>query len=99
MSDSNVNNPQDGFDAIEYPLDFPFKAVCQTTLTESDLIDALTSSIHQNADHLQVKSVSSKQSSTGKYISITLLIHIASRSDLESVYNALSSNKEVKMTL
>jgi len=63
------------------------------------LIDALVASIHQNSAHLHVKSTSSKQSSTGKYISMTLLIHITNRSDLESVYNALSSSKEVKMTL
>jgi len=99
MSDSNIDNSQDGFDAIEYPLDFSFKAVCQTNLTEDDLIDALTLSIHESAAHLYVKGANSKQSSTGKYISITLLIHITSRSDLETVYKALSSNKEVKMTL
>jgi len=99
MSDLNENIEKDGFDAVEYPLDFSFKAVCETSLKEDELVEVLSSGIYQEAQHLTVKSVSSKHSSTGKYISVTLLIHISSRTDLETVYKALSSNKEVKMTL
>lgn len=103
MTDKNIDDQiekqQDGFDAIEYPLDFAFKAVCETALTETALIDSLQSSIKEKSAHLTVKSTSTKSSSSGKYTSVTLTVGLEGRNDLESVYAALVDNTEVKMTL
>jgi len=99
MIDKKNETPQDGFDAIEYPLDFAFKAVCETALTEATLIASLTRSIDDLSNHLKVKSTSVKSSSTGKYTSVTLTVGLNCRDDLESIYSALIKNPEVKMTL
>jgi len=98
-TEDHKDKQQDGFDAIEYPLDFAFKAVCETVLTESELIDSLKNSIKKKSTYLIVKSTSTKSSSSGRYISVTLTVGLEERKDLEAVYTALVDNTEVKMTL
>lgn len=95
MSKDNI----DGFDTIEYPLDFSFKAVCETSLDDAALIDALQKTIIASAGQVDIKDTGIKHSSAGRYVSVTLLIHLTGRDQLESVYTALSESPEVKMTL
>ena len=90
---------QDGFDAIEYPLDFSFKAVCETDLDDQQLIAILKKAITEHAGQVQFKDVATKHSSAGRYVSVTLVVHLTIRKELESVYTALSTCPEVKMTL
>ena len=92
---------QDGFDAIEYPLDFAFKAVCETGSTVS--LDALHEIINQAVasivGQIALKGASSKESRAGKYVSITTIVRVENRQQLEGVYSAISALDVVKMTL
>ena len=92
---------QDGFDAIEYPLDFAFKAVCETSSTASldRLHEIINQAVASIVGQLALKGASSKESRAGKYVSITTVAHVESRQQLEEIYGAISALDVVKMTL
>ena len=99
-----MNQTADGFDAIEYPLDYSFKAVC-VYKTQAD--KAGVSGVEQKIQSVvadivglnAVKSVSSKISKAGNYISVTTTARLKNRDQLEKVYSVLSALDIVKMTL
>ena len=101
MADKRIDNPQDGFDAIEYPLDFSFKAVCQMLNGSSieDLQSTIRQAIVSVVGEQATKGSSYKESSAGKYVSITTIAHLKSRQQLEGVYTAISRLDIVKMKL
>lgn len=92
---------KDGFDAIEYPLDFAFKAVC--IKSSSDPVESLQDIVHQAVANVvgvaAIKNMSLKESSAGKYVSITTITRIKNRQELEAIYRAISALDIVKMTL
>ena len=91
---------QDGFDAIEYPIDFAFKAVCRTNASNpASIKDILQQTVAEILGATAIKKISAKESSAGKYVSITMLAHLNNRQELEAVYRAISSLEIVKMTL
>lgn len=92
---------QDGFDAIEYPLNYAFKAVCIKNETSSinDLQAIIDNAISGVVGSSAVKKLSSKESRAGNYVSVTALVYLESRQQLESVYNVISNLDVVKMTL
>jgi len=89
----------DGFDAIEYPLDFPFKVICETQLSDDDLLAALQARIHTQFANMQIKSSHTNHSKKGRYIAVTLTVHLSNRQELEGVYSLLLADPNVKMTL
>ncbi len=101
MTDKKTDKEQDGFDAIEYPLDFSFKAVCEraTDLSVDDLQITVRNAIESVIGASATKGTSSKESSAGKYVSITTVARLENRQQLESVYTAISRLDIVKMTL
>ncbi|MGH1426825.1 MAG: DUF493 domain-containing protein [Arenicella sp.] len=96
-----VERVQDGFDAIEYPIDFSFKAVCEklNELSSDQLQQIVQQAIRQELGEAAVKGASCKESSTGRYVSVTVLARLENRGQLESVYSVLSGLDVVKMTL
>ena len=92
---------QDGFDAIEYPIDFAFKAVCKRNASNSvqSIQETLKHTVVEVLGAPAVKKIAVKESSAGKYVSVTTLAHLNNRQELEAVYQAISSLEIVKMTL
>ena len=92
---------QDGFDAIEYPVDFAFKAVCEieTVASLDELHEIINQAVASIVGQAALKDVSSKESRAGKYVSVTTTARIKSRQQLEGIYSAISSLDVVKMTL
>jgi len=91
-------DPKDGFDLIEYPCDYMFKAMCRAsedTDIEKYLGELVISKLNQKA-LLSTKTVSSR---TGKFESVTLTVKLNSREELETVYEAIVSSPFVVMTL
>lgn len=101
MTDNKMDKARDGFDAIEYPLDFSFKAVCvkAADISTDDLQIVICDTIESVVGASAIKGVFSKESSAGKYVSVTTIVRLDNRHQLESVYKAISLLDVVKMTL
>jgi putative lipoic acid-binding regulatory protein len=87
---------KDGYDLIEYPHDFVFKAMCRagndSQLSLSKIVTDLVSS------ERLIKTVT-KQSKTAKYESISLTVSLQNRTELEAIYQAIAAHPSVVMTL
>lgn len=105
-----TEQPQDGFDAIEYPLDYSFKVVCDNNtfsqkqelspqVSKRMLENLMRNTVVSIVGSQAVKQLSSKESSAGRYVSITVVAQLINRTQLEKVYSALASCPEVRMTL
>jgi len=98
----------DGFDAIEYPLDYSFKAVCEFMVVDNDadigeeirsIEQKVQSTVAEIVGDSAVKNVASKISKAGNYISVTTTARLENRQQLEKTYHDLSVLEIVKMTL
>ena len=94
----NDTEPKDGFDLIEYPCDFNFKAMCRAD-NSTPALDYLREIIAPLIDIKDLISINSNSSRTGKFESVTALIRIYSRDQLEMIYKVISSADRVVMTL
>lgn len=94
----NPDEPKDGFDLIEYPCDYAFKAMCRVAsdLNASDLVGGIIQELLTAESILKIKS---SQSRTGKFESVTVTVTLTSREQLESVYDAIAASPHVVMTL
>ncbi len=92
------NDPKDGFDLIEYPVDYSFKAMCRASdeVSAQDYIRGLVTPLLDDGALLKV---SGNTSRTGKFESVTLLIRLQSRQELESIYKLIAGSDRVVMTL
>lgn len=93
---NNESENKDGFDFIEYPCEFAFKAVAKSkTGIENELRSVVASVISEN----NVLSSKLMKSKNGKFESVTIAAKLQSREELEAVYKALSDYPDVLMTL
>lgn len=77
---------------MEFPLEFPVKAMGLHTDSFKSLVLEIIS-VH--VDTTDVLSVSDKQSRTGKYLSVTCTIMARSRHQLDAIYDALTQHPDV----
>lgn len=95
-----TKDPQDGFDLIEYPCDFAFKAMCRV---DSDSAEPPTQHIQKivasRLSESVILAVRSNASRTGKFESVTITVHLENRKQLEDVYQAIARSERVLMTL
>lgn len=81
---------------LEFPCDFAIKAMGET----SDDLDAIVIEIvRRHVDDIAEGAVSSKQSSGGKFTSITVMIRATSKQQLDAIYQELSSHQRIKYVL
>ena len=97
-ADTNLEGVQDGFDLLEYPTDFLFKAMCRTE-EGVDLQQTLRDLVCEKVAVEQVLKVHSNASRTGKFKSVSLLVRLHSRQELEAIYAAIAASPRVVMTL
>jgi len=90
------NDPKDGFDLIEYPCDYLFKAMCRA---QPDTQEQLQACVLKYVSSDAILEVRRNQSRTAKFESITIHVHIKSRAELESIYQEIASCPNVLMTL
>ena len=100
MSDDTTtpDNPKDGFDLIEYPTNYLYKAMCRAVADRDsrDLIRDLVLMHVSEADLLETRVAASR---TGKFESVTVTVRLTSRVQLESIYRELADCPNVVMTL
>ena len=95
-----ANPPKDGFDLIEYPCDYGFKAMCRIELcAEQSATDHMSELVLLHVAESALLKVSSNQSRTGKFESVTLTVRLHRRQELEAIYQAVANSPVVVMTL
>lgn len=81
---------------LEFPCDFPIKAMGETG---AELDAAVVSIIANHIDDIDETLIQSRQSSGGKYTSITVTVHVTSKVQLDNIYRELSSHELIKYVL
>ena len=94
---SKLENAKDGFDLIDYPSDFAFKAMCKagSMAAEQHIRELILSVVDAEA----LVKLTTNQSRTGKFESVTATVTLYNREQLESIYAAISKSTRVVMTL
>jgi len=87
---------KDGFDLIEYPCIYKFKAVGKQSSHIDEKLHAVVAGV-LSAE--AVKGVKQRESKKGSFVSITIQAELLNREELEAVYNALKASEDVIMTL
>lgn len=98
---SNMGGPaqkKDGFDLLEYPCDYLFKAMGHAS-DSNDLCQEMSKLALQVVAPNCLLLAKTAVSRTGKFESVTLKIRLQNRAQLEDIYQRLSSSPLVLMTL
>ena len=99
-SNEPANQAKDGFDLIEYPSDYGFKAMCRIELcSERSATEQMRELVLLHIAESALLKISSKQSRTGKFESVTLTVRLQSRQELEAIYQSVANSPVVVMTL
>jgi len=91
MSESNGEET-----LLEFSCDYTVKAMGETYV---QLDNIMVEIIRKHAGDITEGAVTSKQSSGGKYTSITVVIEATSKKQLDAIYQELSSHEAVKYVL
>ena len=81
---------------FEFPCDFPIKAMGEST---ADFDAMVVTIVRKHVDDINEGDVVSKQSSGGKFTSVTVTIRATSKAQLDAIYQDLSSHEMVKYVL
>ena len=81
---------------IDYPCDFPITLMGPN---EPGFVDAMVFLARQFDPDWQEASLERRESKGGKYLGLTLTLHVLSREQLDEVYRTLSSHPLVKVVL
>ena len=95
---SKKEDPKDGFDLLEYPCEFPFKAMCRAQ-EGAPALDYIKALITPLLDDGALISMSGNHSRTGKFESVTATVLLKNRQELEAIYKLISQSPRVVMTL
>ena len=77
---------------IDFPCDFPVKAM---GLSDYDVAGFFAESVRRHLPHQQDIQASKKLSSSGKYLSVTIVLHALNREQIDAVYLELNGNEIV----
>ncbi len=89
MSDPNES-------LIEYPCDFPIKVMA---VAQVDLVEAIAAVAIQYDPGFKADTITTRPSAKGNYLGLTITVRATSRTQLDALYQALSSHSMVKMVL
>ena len=81
---------------IAFPCDFPIKVMGET---HQDFTSEIIKTIQTILPNFDATAIEMRGSSGGKYISLTCMVHVTSKPQLDDIYRALTSHSMVKVTL
>lgn len=81
---------------LEFPCDFDIKAMGESS---PDFDSIVVSIIRQHIESIAEGAVKTRQSSGGKYTSVTVTVNVISKVQLDSIYQDLSSHELIKYVL
>lgn len=81
---------------MEFPCDFPIKVMGQT---QDAFIPEITKIVQTHAPDFDEKTIETRFSAKGNYLSVTVTIRATSKEQLDALYLALTSHPMVKVVL
>lgn len=81
---------------IKFPCDFPIKVMGET---HDDFTHEIIKTILRLAPQFEADKIEMRGSSGGKYISLTCMVYVTSKPQLDDIYRALTSHPMVKVVL
>jgi hypothetical protein len=97
MTEPRGPSPQeDGSGALVFPTDFPIKIM---GLNDLEFEPRIVEAVRLHAPDLDLTTLEVRQSSGGKYVSLTLTVRARSRAQLDAIYQAVTSHPLVKVVL
>ncbi|ORM39275.1 transcriptional regulator [Francisella endosymbiont of Ornithodoros moubata] len=94
MSENNNQNQQETF--FEFPCQFPIKIIANPHKETVEFILSVFEKYISNHNEIDFNT---KESKTGKYISITAIFTADSKEQLDNIYKEISAHPEVHMVL
>ena len=92
-----INQTFDRIEALlEFPCDFPIKVIGQPHAQFETTVAELVS---RHIDHFDPTQISSNQSRTGRFISLTVNVRVQRRAQLQDLYMALADHEMVRMVI
>ena len=93
-----LDSAKDGFDLIDYPCDYQFKAMGKVA-SGVDFHKEMRKLAEQVVAPGAVLSITSASSRTGKFESVSMMVTLQNREQLESIYHQISELDWVVMSL
>lgn len=81
---------------LEFPCDFPIKAM---GVADNDFESLVVSLVRKHVPDLGEAAVKSRDSKSGKYLSVTVTVTATSKEQLDNIYLELNASERVVMTL
>jgi len=81
---------------IEFPCDFDIKAMGESS---SEFDATVVSIVREHVEDIREGAIRTKQSSGGKFTSVTVTVYVTSQVQLDTIYQALSGHDLIKYVL
>lgn len=81
---------------IEYPCDFPIKVFGQS---QQGFVKAVTEVVLHHDPDFSAASITTRDSKTARYVSLTCTVHVTSREQLDALYQELCDHPQIVMVL
>lgn len=81
---------------IEYPCHFPIKVMGASV---DGFLDAMVQLVRHFDPGFDTQTIEQRPSKGGKYLGLTLSVHVTSKEQLDEVYRTLSTHPMVKVVL
>ena len=81
---------------IEFPCDFPIKIMGET---HDDFTETIIAVVRGHLPDFDASKVEMRASSGGRYISLTCIVRVTSKPQLDDIYRALTAHPMVKVVL
>lgn len=88
--------PQTEETLIEFPCNFPIKVMGET---HDDFTLEITRTIQSHWPEFDTHLIEMRGSSNGKYLSLTCLVYVTSKPQLDDIYRSLTAHPMVKVVL
>ena len=92
---TNAENPAEA-QGLEFPCDYPVKAMGRAV---PEFPGMVTDIVARHVGTVPPEAVRTRDSSAGKFVSVTVTVHVSTRSQLEDIYQDLGQCEQVLWTL
>ncbi len=91
-----MTTPEQPETLLEFPCTYPLKAM---GVSSADFEAIVIEIVSRHVSHIAENAVSSRQSSGGKFTSVTVTIQATSKAQLDAIYQDLTDNPRIKYAL